>query len=135
MSVTYNVRESEGVTIVDLIGRIGLGESMATGPGSGVEFHSRVTELIKAGHKRILLNLSKVVYIDSAGIGELFGVFLTVRSQGGTLKITVANEQVQHLLQLTKLNSVIDVIQEESTAVQSFRNGRTSPSARPSVSS
>ena len=123
MSVTYSVRQSGAVTVVDLVGRIGLGESMAVGPGSGVELHKVISELVKTGHKNILLNLSKVTYIDSAGIGELFGAFLTVTNQSGTLKITMANQKNQHLFEMTRLNSVIDVIHDETTAVQSFGKG------------
>jgi len=113
MGVTYNVRQVKGVTVVDLSGRITLGETSAA-------LHDLIRDLLKQGRKHILLNFRDVPYLDSSGIGELFGCFTTVRSQGGVLKLSNATERIQNLLRLTKLDTVIDVMEDESTAVQSF---------------
>jgi anti-sigma B factor antagonist len=117
MAITYNVRQAGGVTVVELGGRITL-ETNA--PGSGMTLHELVRDLLKQGHKYILLNLREVAYVDSSGIGELFGCFTTVKSQGGVLKVSNPAERIQNLLRLTMLNTVIEVMEDESKAVQSF---------------
>ena len=117
MGVAHNFRQANGVTIVDLSGRITLGTGA---PGSGVALHDLVRDLVKQGYKYILLNLRDVTYLDSSGIGELFGCFTTVRSQSGVLKLSSPTERVQNLLRLTMLNTVLDVMEDESVAVRSF---------------
>ena len=120
MGITCNVRHARGVAVVDLGGRIVLGELVTVGSGSGVTLHELVRDLVKQGHKNILLNLRDVTYVDSSGIGELFGCLTTVQSQGGVLKLTNPNERVRNVLHLTKLNTVLDVMEDEAKAVQSF---------------
>jgi anti-anti-sigma factor len=120
MGITYNVRQVRGVTVVDLGGRITLGGTFASISGSGPTLHGFIRDLLRAGHKNILLNFRDVSHVDSSGIGELFGCLTTVRSQGGALKVTNANERVSNLLNLTKLNTVLDVTDDETKAVQSF---------------
>jgi anti-sigma B factor antagonist len=117
MGITYNVRRAKGVAVVDLNGRIALGDTIS---GSGMTLHELIRDLVKQAHKHILLNLRDVSYVDSSGIGELFGCLTTVQSQGGVLKLTHPNERVRNLLSLTKLNTVVEVIEDEATAVQSF---------------
>lgn len=123
MGVTYNVRQARGVTVVDLSGRITSNETIAT--GGGVALHQLIRDLVKEGHKNILLNVRDVTYFDSSGIGELFACFTTVQSHGGVLKLSNPSERVQNLLRLTKLNTVLDVTEDESTGVQSFSKART----------
>jgi len=120
MGITCNVRYARGVAVVELGGRIVLGELVTVGSGSGVALHELVRDTVKQGHKDILLNLRDVTYIDSSGIGELFGCSTTVRGHGGVLKLTNPIERVQNALRLTRLDTVIDVIEDEATAVQSF---------------
>ena len=120
MGIAYNVRQARGVTVVDLSGKIMLGEAVASGSGSGVTLHEFIRGLVKEGRKDLLLNLRDVSYVDSSGIGELFGCLTTVQSQGGVLKLTNPNERVRNVLHLTKLNTVLDVMEDEATAVQSF---------------
>lgn len=120
MGISYNVRQARGVTVVDLGGRIVLGETVASGPKGGATLHDFIRDLVKNGHKNLLLNLRDVPYIDSSGIGELFGCLTTVQSQGGVLKLTNPNERVRNVLNFTKLNTVIDVMEDEATALQSF---------------
>jgi anti-sigma B factor antagonist len=120
MGITCNVRHARGVAVVDLGGRIVVGELVTVGPGSGFSLHELVRDLVKQGHKNILLNLRDVTYVDSSGIGELFACYTTVRGHDGVLKLTNPIERVQNVLRLTMLNTVLDVVEDEATAVQSF---------------
>lgn len=109
-----STRQLNGVTVVDLSGRITLGEG-------SVVLRDTVRDLIGKGEKRILLNLGDVSYIDSSGIGELVSAFTTVRNQGGELKLLNLTKKVHDLLQITKLYTVFDVKDDEASAVGSFR--------------
>jgi anti-sigma B factor antagonist len=107
-------REVDGITIVDCSGRITLGEG-------SVVLRDAVKELLTKGQKKILLNLGDVNYIDSSGIGELVSAYTTVRNQGGELKLLNLTKKVHDLLQITKLYTVFDVRDDETTAVKAFR--------------
>ncbi|MGA2904841.1 MAG: STAS domain-containing protein [Candidatus Korobacteraceae bacterium] len=113
MSMKASVRQVEGVTVVDLSGRIKLGE------GSSV-LRDTVKDLLAKGHKNILLNLGDISYIDSSGIGELVGAFTSVRNQGGELKLLHLTKKVHDLLQITKLYTVFDVKDDEAAAIRAF---------------
>src|SRR5437660_8303293 len=108
-----STRQVDGVTIVDLSGRITLGEG-------SVILRDTVRELIGKSEKKILLNLGDVTYIDSSGIGELVSAFTTVRNQGGELKLLNLTKKVHDLLQITKLYTVFDVKDDEASAVKAF---------------
>ena len=114
MSMKASTRQLDGVTVVDLSGRITLGEG-------SVVLRDLVRELIGKGNKKILLNLGDVTYIDSSGIGELVSAFTTVRNQGGELKLLNLTKKVHDLLQITKLYTVFDVKDDETSAVKAFR--------------
>ena len=109
-----STRQVEGVTIVDLSGRITLGEA-------SVVVRDVINDLMGKGNKKILLNLGKVDYIDSSGIGVLVSSFSTVRSQGGELKLVNLSKRTRDLLQITKLYTLFDVKDDEAAAVASFR--------------
>lgn len=113
MSMKASVRQVEGVTIVDLSGRIKLGE------GSSV-LRDTVKDLLAKGRKNILLNLGDISYIDSSGIGELVSAFTSVRNQGGELKLLHLTKKVHDLLQITKLYTVFDVRDDEAAAISAF---------------
>ena len=113
MTMKSSTRQIDGVTIVDLSGRITLGE------GSTM-LRDIVRDLITKGNKRILLNLGDVTYIDSSGIGELVSAFTTVRNGGGELKLLNLTKKVHDLLQITKLYTVFDIKDDEAVAIQSF---------------
>jgi len=108
-----STRKVDNVTIVDLSGRITLGEG-------SVVLRDNIRDLIAKGDKKILLNLGEVTYIDSSGIGELVSAFTTVRNQGGELKLLNLTKKVHDLLQITKLYTVFDVKDDEATAIGSF---------------
>jgi len=106
-------RQVDGVTIVDLSGRITLGE------GSTM-LRDIVRDMIAKGNNKILLNLGDVTYIDSSGIGELVSAFTTVRNGGGELKLLNLTKKVHDLLQITKLYTVFDIKDDEPSAIKSF---------------
>jgi anti-sigma B factor antagonist len=107
-------REVGPVTIVDLSGRIALGEGSAL-------LRKTIRDLIETGQTKILLNLGDINYIDSSGIGELVSGFTAVRSREGELKLLNLTKKVHDLLQITKLFTVFDVYSDEATALRSYR--------------
>ena len=106
-------RKIADVVIVDIAGRITVGEGSAT-------LRELVREAIGEGNRKILLNLHQVGYIDSSGLGELVKSYTTVRSQGGQLKLVQVSKRVHDLLQMTRLNLVLEIEPDEATAIQSF---------------
>jgi len=113
VSIDFSTRQSDGITIVDLKGRITLGEGSVT-------LRDTVHDLLSKGQKRILLNLGEVNYIDSSGIGELVSAFTAAKKQGGEVKLLNLSKRVHDLLQITKLYTVFDVKDDEALAVESF---------------
>lgn len=113
MSVKLNTRQVGDVTVVDVTGRITLGEGSSA-------LRDTLRGLVGKNQKKILLNLGEVSYIDSSGIGELVSGFTTVTNSGGQLKLLGLNKRVKDLLQITKLYTVFDVHEEEASAIRSF---------------
>jgi anti-sigma B factor antagonist len=114
VNLKVSTRQVDGVSIVDASGRITLGEG-------SVVLRDTVKDLLAKGHKKILLNLGDVNYIDSSGIGELVSAYTTARNQGGELKLLKLTKKVHDLLQITKLYTVFDVKDDETAAVKAFR--------------
>jgi anti-sigma B factor antagonist len=123
MSLKYNVRQTSDVAILDLNGRLSLGEALAFGPGSGLVLSETIRELAKKGQKKILLNLAGVTYVDSSGVGQLVGALTTARNQGGDIKLLKPSIHVLDLLRTTKLDGVFDIQEDETAAIQSFSRG------------
>jgi len=107
------------VAIVDILGRITLGEGNAM-------LRELVRELMEKGNRKIVLNLGEVQYIDSSGLGELVKTHATVRNQGGQLKLVNLNKRVNELLQMTRLSGVFDIQVDETSAVRSLKGDITS---------
>jgi len=107
-----STRQVNGITIVDLSGRITLGKG-------GVVLRDMMRDLVTRGQRKILLNLGDVTYIDSSGIGELVSAFTTIRNRGGELKLLNLTSKVHNLL--AKLSTFFDVKGDEATAVASFK--------------
>jgi anti-sigma B factor antagonist len=116
----YKIRQSGDVTMLDLSGRISVGEALAFGPGSGVVLADVIGELAKKGQRKILLNLKAVKYIDSSGIGDLVRNYTSLRRQGGELKLLSPTPTVLEALQVTHLDRILDIKEDEQLAVQSF---------------
>jgi anti-sigma B factor antagonist len=113
VSVKLNTRQVGDVSVVDVAGRITLGEGSSA-------LRDALRDLINKNQKKILLNLGEVNYIDSSGIGELVSGFTTVTNSGGNLKLLNLNKRVKDLLQITKLYTVFDVHEDEAGAIRSF---------------
>lgn len=113
MALRMTDRDVNGVTVVDLEGRIVLGEESNS-------FREHVKGLLSGAKKKIVLNLANVTYIDSAGLGTLVATFHSARSQGATLKLANLGSKFREVLQVTKLMTVFDVYEKEAAAVASF---------------
>ena len=113
MSMKLTTREVAGVTILDLSGKITLGEGGAT-------LRDEVRKLVSEGKKKIVLNLGEVNYIDSSGLGELVSAYTAVKNAGGELKLLNLTSKVRDLLVIAKLVTVFDVKDDEASAVSAF---------------
>jgi anti-sigma B factor antagonist len=109
----YSTRKVGKVVIIDVEGKILLGEG-------DVEIKQAVDDLIKKENKSILLNLSNVPYIDSAGLGEVIRCFTALRRIGGSFKLLNPNSRIIDLLDITNLLNVFDWYDDESSALKSF---------------
>jgi|SRR4029077_13468429 anti-sigma B factor antagonist len=116
----YEIRQAGDVTILDLAGRISVGEALAFGPGSGTVLGDVIRELANKGHRKILLNLRDVKYIDSSGMGDVVRSFTSLRRQGGDLKLFGPTPPVLEVLRITNLHKVLEIKDDEASAVQSF---------------
>lgn len=123
MSLKTNVRQSSDVAILDLNGRLSLGEALAFGAGSGLVLSETIRDLTKKGQKKILLNLAGVTYVDSSGVGQLVGAFTTARNQAADIKLLKPSFHVLDLLKTTKLYGVFDIQGDEIAAIQPFSRG------------
>ncbi len=113
MSIKVSTRQVDGIVILDLSGRITLGEGSVT-------VRDTIRDLLNKGEKFILLNLGDVSYMDSSGLGELVSAYTSVKNAGGELKLLNLTKKVKDLLQITKLYTVFDVKDDEASAVASF---------------
>jgi len=107
-------REAGDITILDLAGKITIGEG-------SVQLREAVRGLLDAGKKKILLNLGDVSYVDSSGIGELVSSYSTASKAGGNLKLLNLTKKIQDLLAITKLLTVFEIHESEDAALASFK--------------
>ena len=114
MDLRATYRDAGPITVVDISGRITLGEGSAL-------LRKTIRELLEDNRTKIILNLADVNYIDSSGIGELVSAFTATKNRGGEMKLLHLTKKVHDLLQLTKLFTVFDVYSDEPTALASFR--------------
>ena len=113
MSLKINVRETADATILDMSGRISLGEALG-------ESRDSIREALAGDQKNILLNLAEVSYIDSSGLGQLISSYATVASRGGQMKLLNLQKRVNDLMQITKLVTVFETYSNEEAALKSF---------------
>ena len=106
-------RASGDVMILDLKGKLTIGE--------GDELlKDKINSLIQQGHRKLLMNLEGVPYVDSAGLGEIVRTYTTVSRQGGSLKLLNLTKRIEDLLAITKLLTVFDTYDSEQEALDSF---------------
>ena len=111
-NVTLSSRQVGDVCVVDAVGRIILGE--------GAGLRATLVKLVQQGNHKILLNLGKVAYIDSVGIGELVAAFTAVSKLGAKMKLLQPSKRVHYLLKMTNVESCCDVVEDEETAIGNF---------------
>jgi anti-sigma B factor antagonist len=116
----YKIRQTREVTILDLSGRISVGEALAFGPGSGTVLSDVIRDLASKGHRKILLNLKDVKYIDSSGMGDVMRSFTALQRLGGELKLLSPAPPVLQVLQVTHLHKVLKIEDDEISAIQAF---------------
>jgi anti-sigma B factor antagonist len=113
MTMTTTTRDVDGVTIVDIKGRIVPGEESAA-------LRKLVADFVGKGQRKILLNFVDVNYIDSSGLGNLVSSLVRVRMYDGELKLLNLAKRVYDVMQVTKLDSVFDIMDDEAVAIKSF---------------
>jgi anti-sigma B factor antagonist len=114
MNMLLKSRRLDDVVILDLSGRITMGEGTVT-------VRDNLQKLLEAGDRKFIVNLADVDYIDSAGLGELVTAFTTVRNHNGQLKLLSLTKRVRDLLQITKLLTVFDSYDSETEAIKSMQ--------------
>lgn len=114
-----STRHAKDVVIVDISGRITVGEG-------NIILRDMVRELMEQGHRKFLIQLAAVEYMDSSGIGELVGTVTTVRNKGGALKLLKPSKRVRDLLHMTRLHTIFDIADDEASAIVSFGERPTS---------
>jgi anti-sigma B factor antagonist len=119
MSAKVKVRHSGDVAILDLAGRITLGD------GSGL-VRNTIKDVVGTGGRKILLNLHDVSYLDSAGLGELVGSYATITNLGGQVKLLHPQGKVSDMLTVTKLYTIFASYTDEDEALRSFQSGAAS---------
>lgn len=111
--IKIEVREVNNVSVMDIAGRITLGQGTSA-------LRDGVRELLIKGKKKILLNLGEVGHVDCSGISELVSGFTTVTNSDGKLKLLNLNKRVKDLLQITKFYTMFETFEDEEVAIQSF---------------
>ena len=107
-------RESGAVTVLDLSGKITMGED-------GNLLKDKLQSLLHQGKKNILFNLAQVSYVDSAGLGAIVMAYTTVTREGGALKLLNVTKKLQDLLSITKLLTVFETFDSEGEAIRSYK--------------
>jgi anti-sigma B factor antagonist len=118
MSLKIQIRQTPAAAILDLSGRLTLGEALT-------DFRDSIKEALVGDRKNILLNLAEVSYIDSSGLGQLIGSYASLTDRGGQLKLLGLQKRVTDLMQITKLLVIFETYDDEATALASFAKSQT----------
>ena len=114
MGFQVAARERDRIIVVDVVGRLTLTDSRT-------QLRDLVHVFISNGHKKFLINLEGVDFVDSNGLGELTRCFCSVRQAGGDMKLVHVNARVQALLEMTRISNLFDIHAEEGAAIEAFR--------------
>jgi anti-sigma B factor antagonist len=112
-SMQIDERTVGTVKVLDVTGQITMGQG-------NTQFKDKIHSMVSQGHKKILVNLGGVSYVDSAGLGELVAAFTTVSRNGGKMKLVNMTKKMNDLLAITKLSNVFETYEQEQEAVKSF---------------
>jgi anti-sigma B factor antagonist len=115
MSAKVTIRHVDGVTVLDVTGRITLGEG-------GVTLRDAIQEAMKTGTKKLVIDMGGVTYMDSSGLGELTGAYVSAKNKGCTLKLLRLTKKLDDLMQITKLATLFDIYTDEKAALASFKD-------------
>jgi anti-sigma B factor antagonist len=115
MSAKTNIRHVDGITILDVSGRITLGEG-------GVTLRDAVQNALNTGTRKLILDLGGVSYMDSSGVGELTGAYTSAKNKDCKLKLLRLTRKIDDLMQITKLATIFDIHSDEKEAIASFNN-------------
>jgi anti-anti-sigma factor len=107
------VRQERGVTIISPEGKITLGDG-------DQELGEAVRGLLDQGHRKFIINFSKVSYLDSSGVGELVGCYTSIKNRGGEMRVCGMNSRIYNLITMTSLHSVFDVKDTEEESLAGF---------------
>ena len=113
--MSFNVSERYNCVIIELKGNV-------MGGPDAVNLNEKLHELIDKGKKNVVVNLSKVKFMNSSGLGMLIGGLTTLRKAGGDLRIANASDKIESLLMVTKLITVFKHFRSVDEAVASFEN-------------
>jgi anti-sigma B factor antagonist len=113
MALLITIRNNGGIAIVDLKGTITLGENTAI-------LRNEMQTLLSQGTTNIILNMAQITYVDSAGLGELVGVYTTAANKRASVKLLHLQDKMRSLMQITKLHTVFSVFDDEQSAITSF---------------
>jgi anti-sigma B factor antagonist len=126
--LTITNRQVQGIVIVDLDGKVALGETNS-------QLHEALRKLVSEGKKNVVLNLAKVSTIDSSGLGEIVAGYSTLSAAGGTLKLINMPTRVTDLMTITKLYTVFDIYETEAEGIASFEGAPDQPLAEAKATS
>ena len=115
MSLSLNTREVDGVIVVDMSGRLTIGEPV-------MSFRQTVKRFVDDGRTKFVLNLGDVSYIDSSGLGELVTTYTSLRNREGDVNLLNLTKKAKDLLQMTKLLTVFDTYIDEATAISALNS-------------
>ena len=115
MALKMTDREVDGVSVVELDGRIVLGEESTS-------FREKLKSLIAEGKMKIVLNMAEIKYIDSSGLGTMVAAHLSAKNRGASVRVCHLGLKFHEILQMTKLLTVFDVYDTEAAAVRSFQS-------------
>jgi len=118
MSLNVKTRKVDGVVIIDLSGRLTIGEPVLL-------LRETLRVQVNDGARNFILNLGDVAYIDSSGLGELVSSYTTVRNKQGDVKLLHLTAKAKDLLQMTKLLTVFDVFEDEAAAINKLKAAKS----------
>jgi len=113
LSVRVNIRQVGDIHVIEMVGRITIGEGSSA-------LREAVRDMVARNQNKIVLNMAEVPYIDSSGIGELVQAYSTVTKRGGQFKLSNLTDRVRQLLKISKHDMLFDIHEQEAAAVQSF---------------